>query len=153
MLPDWAPNLHPLIVHFPIAWLIAAQAADLVSLVSPRAPWAGTMAAYLYPAGAASAMGAYFSGRQAAASVLTPGMAHPTVLEHWNWALATTLYFTAFAAVRVVLARRARRPPLWTRVGLAAAGLAGMVLLVQTGEHGARLVFEHGLGVMPRTGR
>ena len=24
LLPAWAPNLHPIVVHFPIAWLTAA---------------------------------------------------------------------------------------------------------------------------------
>ena len=153
MLPDWAPNLHPAIVHFPIAWLIGAVVVDLVALVLPRATWAETTAACLYPAGAVAALGAYLSGRQAAAGVLTPGMAHPIVLDHWNWALATTVYFTAVATVRLALALRGRRLRFWTRAGVAAAGLAGMLLLFHTGEQGARLVYEHGLGVMPRPHR
>lgn len=153
ILPDWAPNLHPAIVHFPIAWLIGAVVVDLVSLALPKPTWAETTAACLYPAGAVSALGAYLSGRQAAASVLTPGMAHPIVLDHWNWALATTLYFTVVATIRLALALGGRRPPFWTRAGVVAAGLAGMLLLFHTGEQGARLVYEHGLGVMPRPHR
>ena len=30
LVPDWAPNIHPLLVHFPIALLYAAIAVDLV---------------------------------------------------------------------------------------------------------------------------
>jgi uncharacterized membrane protein len=150
ILPDWAPNLHPLIVHFPIAWLIAGLAVDIVSVVFPRASWAETTAACLYPAGALSALAAYLSGRQAAAGVLVPGMAQPIVLDHWNWALATTIYFTAVAAVRLTLALRGQRLTFWTRAGAVAVGLAGMLLLFHTGEQGARLVYEHGVGVVPR---
>lgn len=150
VLPEWAPNLHPLIVHFPIAWLIAALAVDLVSVVLPRATWAETTAGCLYPAGALSALAAYLSGRQAAAAVLVPGMAQPIVLDHWNWALATTIYFTALAALRLALALRGQRLPFWIRAGAVAAGFAGMLLLFHTGEQGARLVFEHGVGVVPR---
>ena len=150
LLPDWAPNLHPLMVHFPIAWLIGAMVVDVTSLLLPRATWAGMTATGLYAAGAVAALGAYLSGRQAAAGVLTPGMAHPLVLDHWNWALATTVYFVAVAVARLVVMHRGPRPRWRTRAGVAAAGLAGMLLLFQTAERGARLVYEHGLGVMPR---
>src|SRR5215212_4558024 len=94
VVPAWAPNLHPILVHFPIAWLIAALTVDLVALVLPRASWTQTTSAALYPAGSVSAWVTYLSGRQAAAGVLIPGMAQPIVRDHWNWALATTLYFT-----------------------------------------------------------
>ena len=106
LIPDWAPNLHPLLVHFPIAWIIAAVVVDIVGLTLPRATWAGPTAAALYPAGALSAVATYLSGRQAAAAVLVPGTAQPVVLEHWNWALATTIYFVAIAIVRLAVALR-----------------------------------------------
>lgn len=146
-LPDWAPNLHPIVVHFPIAWLTSALIVDLVSLILPRATWAETMASILYPTGAVSALVAYLSGRQAGATVLTPGMAHAIVLEHWNWALATTICFSAIAAVRLGLICLRRESPFWARAALTFAALVGMMLLFQTGERGARLVYEYGVGV------
>ena len=149
-LPAWAPNLHPLIVHFPIAWLIAALAVDVVALVRPRATWTDTTAACLYPAGALSAFVAYLTGRQAAAGVLVPGMAQPIVQDHWNWAIATTLYFSAVAAVRLALTLRRRRLSFAARTAAVAVGLGGMFLLFHTAEQGARLVYEHGVGVAPR---
>ena len=147
LVPAWAPNLHPLVVHFPIAWLTAALIVDLISLLLPRTAWAETMAGVLYPTGAVSAWVTYLSGRQAAATVLTPGMAHALVLDHWNWALATTICFTGVAAVRLVFIVRRTTPPFWTRAAVTAAALAGMLLLFQTGERGARLVYEYGVGV------
>ena len=146
-VPDWAPNIHPLLVHFPIAWLIAAIVVDVVSLVRPRSDWAGTLAAVLYPAGAASALITYLTGREAAASVWMPGMAHAVVQQHWNWALATTVFFSALAAVRLALVVRKRRPSYAARLVLAGAALGGLVLLFYTGELGGRLVYEHGVGV------
>jgi uncharacterized membrane protein len=150
MLPPWAPNLHPVIVHFPIAWLIAALVVDLVSVVLPRATWAATTAACLYPAGAVSALAAYLTGRQAAAGVLIPGMAQPILRDHWNWALATTICFAAIAAVRLLFTLTNRPLSRRMRVATVAVGLAGMLLLFHTGEQGARLVFEHGVGVVPQ---
>ena len=146
-LPEWAPNLHPLIVHFPVALLMAAFVVDLCALVLPRAPWADATSAFLYPAGALSALGAYLTGRQAAATVLMPGMAHATLNAHWNWALATTLYFALVALVRVALMTLPVRPTLWSRAALTAASILGVVLLFYTAEQGGRLVYEHGVGV------
>ena len=147
LLPAWAPNLHPIVVHFPIAWLTAALIVDLIALVLPRTAWAETMASVLYPTGAVSAWVTYLSGRQAAATVLTPGMAHALVLDHWNWALATTICFTGVAAVRLVFMYRRTNPSSWIRTALTAVAVAGMLLLFQTAERGARLVYEYGVGV------
>jgi len=147
LLPDWAPNIHPLVIHFPIAWWIAAVIVDLVALILPRAAWANATASTLYPAGAVSAAVAYLTGRRAAATVLTPGMAHALVLQHWNWALVTTVSFGLIALLRVWVSFAHPQPPRWVRKVLTAAALAALVSLFETGERGARLVFEHGLGV------
>ncbi len=32
LVPEWAPNLHPLLVHFPIGLLTTAAALDFVAL-------------------------------------------------------------------------------------------------------------------------
>ena len=147
LLPDWAPNVHPLIVHFPIAWWIGAVMLDLVALTLPRAAWAETTASILYPAGAISAGMAYLTGRQAAATVHLDGMADPIVLEHWNWALVTVAGFVLLAAVRIWLRFVAPPSPRWVRTVFAAAALVALVGLFETGERGARLVFGHGVGV------
>ena len=147
LLPAWAPNLHPIVVHFPIAWLTAALIVDLIALVLPRTAWAETIASVLYPMGAVSAWVTYLSGRQAAATVLTPGMAHALVLDHWNWALATTICFTGVAVVRLIFLYRRIHPSFRIRAALTAVALAGMLLLFQTSERGARLVYEFGVGV------
>jgi uncharacterized membrane protein len=146
-VPDWAPNVHPMLVHFPIAWLIAAIVVDLLSLVLPRARWAETTATFLYPAGAVSALVTYLTGRQAAAAVLTPGLAHAIVLQHWNWALATTIFFGSLSAVRLTMFFMSRKPKYSGRIALAGAALGGLILLFYTGELGARLVYQYGVGV------
>jgi uncharacterized membrane protein len=150
LLPEWAPNVHPMIVHFPIAWWIAAVLVDLIGVMLPRAAWATTTASTLYPAGAAAATVTYFTGRQAAMTVLTPGMAHPIVLEHWNWALATTIGFWVIALLRLAVNLKHPRAPRWVRIALVAVALAGLGSLFETGNRGARLVYEYGLGVAAR---
>ncbi|MCS3710001.1 putative membrane protein, partial [Salinibacter ruber] len=39
LIPDWAPNIHPMIVHFPIALIVGALGADIFSLVLRRWEW------------------------------------------------------------------------------------------------------------------
>lgn len=154
LLPEWAPNVHPMIVHFPIAWWIAAVLVDLIAVMAPKAAWANTTASTLYPAGAIAATVTYLTGRRAAMAVLTPGMAYPIVLEHWNWALATTVGFWVVALLRLMLNLKHPRPPRSIRIALAVAALAALAALFETGERGARLVFEHGVGVAaPRSDR
>jgi uncharacterized membrane protein len=150
-LPAWAPNLHPAIVHFPIAWLIAAVVVDVISLMLRRTAWSATTATALYAGGAISAVVTYLSGRRAASAVLIPGMAQPIMVDHWNWATATTIYFGVLAAIRLAAIVRRRGVPVWLRATSAALGLGGLLLLFHTGEQGARLVYEHGVGVVPRS--
>jgi uncharacterized membrane protein len=150
LVPDWAPNIHPMLVHFPIAWWIAAVLVDLISLTLPRATWTNTVASTLYPAGAIAATVTYLTGRQAAMAVQTPGMAYPIVLEHWNWALATMVGFWLVTVLRLAVNLKHPQPPRWARIALAATALVALASLFETGERGARLVFEHGVGVSAR---
>ena len=69
LLPSWTPNLHPLVVHFPIAVLTAAVVADLVDILMPRSTKVGVISTWLYTIGASLAVLAYFSGDAAARSV------------------------------------------------------------------------------------
>lgn len=148
LLPDWAPNLHPLVIHFPIVLLIAAVALDLGDTLFNRPSWLATVATSLYLTGAVSAIVAVATGLQAASTVLIPGMAHPVVSAHRSWALATTTYFGVVAAVRVAAPYLAVLRSRRGRLLLLALGLVGMVLLQQTSERGARLVYEFGTGVI-----
>ena len=92
LVPSWAPNLHPLVIHFPIALLIVAAVADLVDNVIGRPAWLGSAGTALYAIGTVGAVVACVSGQQAADTVLLSGMAHSIVAAHRTWAFATTFY-------------------------------------------------------------
>jgi uncharacterized membrane protein len=75
-------------------------------------------------------------------------MAEPVLKEHWDWALRTVWFFTIVTVVRLVLLRPARREPAVALVAaLALVGLVGIGLLLETGDRGGRLVYQHGVGI------
>lgn len=146
-IPEWAPAVHPLIVHFPLALLFAAVAVDAGALLLPRWPWLRPAATGLFVVGAASAVVAFYTGRSAADGAVLPAAADPVLSEHATWAARTAWYYGLYALVRVV--REWRYPARQPTVDLVAVvlGLAGLPLLVATGERGAQLVYQHGVGV------
>lgn len=152
LLPAWAPNVHPLIVHFPIAMLIVAAAGDVVDTVFGRPQWLRAATTALYVAGAAGAAVAVLTGQQAAATVLVPGMAHPVIEQHRTWAIGISIYFCLLAVVRLLLAFRGNPLPRSVRLALLVVALLGVAGLQQAAEHGARLVYEYGVGVIGSPG-
>jgi uncharacterized membrane protein len=147
-LPDWAPNLHPLLIHFPIALLTTATLIDFGRLVFGRLNPAGVgIVNGLYAAGTALLAATYVSGRNAAMTVFIPGMAHGAVDEHWTLAAWCLAYFAVVTVGRVAMRRPLKDGGRGTAFGFVLAGLVGLALLTETAEHGGRLVYEYGVGV------
>ena len=76
LLPSWAPNLHPLVIHFPIALIIVAAFADLIDTLVGRPKWLASAATMLFACGSVGAIVACLTGQQALDTVLMPGMGH-----------------------------------------------------------------------------
>lgn len=151
MLPDWAPNWHPLIVHFPVALLVMAVVADALALAARRVSWLPSVATAVYVVGALATWAALLSGRQAAEGVLIPVAANALLTDHEDWAERTVWFFSILALVRVAIQWRRLAAPAAVRLGLLVAGLAGTLLVFQTGERGGQLVFQYGVGVAAAT--
>jgi uncharacterized membrane protein len=146
LVPDWAPNIHPLLVHFPIALLCAAGAVDVVSCALRRNKLQ-QLATLLYVLGTGGALAAYVTGRAAAQTIWFPGMAQAIVREHWDWAFRTVWFFAIVTVVRLVVLRPSRREPSRAIVAVfALVGLVGIALLLETGDRGGRLVYQFGVG-------
>ena len=147
LVPDWAPNIHPLLVHFPIALLTTAAGLDVVGSVLHRNRLLRHAATLLYVLGTGAAVAAYFTGRAASQTIWFPGMAQAVVREHWDWAFRTVWFFSIATVVRLVLLRPSRRDPSAAIIAaLALAGLVGIGLLLETGDRGGRLVYQHRVG-------
>ena len=101
----------------------------------------------MYALGTAGAVGAYVTGRAASQTIWLPGMAQAVLRQHWDWALRTVWFFPTVTVVRLVLLRPTRREPAVALVAaLALVGLVGIGLLIETGDRGGRLVYQHGVG-------
>ena len=147
---DALPNLHAVLVHFPIGLLGTAVVADIAALAGPTQMIFRSRITLLYVAGTACLAATYLAGRAAAMYVYTPGMAHSVVLNHWNLALAVTTYFGTLTVARLCAARLSR-PTGWKVQGLfAAAGLAGLAGLLVAADRGGQLVYRWGVGVVAR---
>ena len=150
-------RLHAWLVHFPLGLIATAALVDLAALAAGLAagPHAALrrVATVLYAAGAATLIAAYVTGRDDAAVVRVPGLAHPLVGAHWTWALWATSYLGTVSAARLALDLSGRLAVRRRWLPVAAACAVGLLLIVQTAERGGRLVYQYGVGVAaPRQG-
>ena len=147
LLPDWAPNVHPMLVHFPIGLLLAAVATDVAGWMLRCNRWLRHVATFLFVVGTLTIVVTYFTGRAAAGTVWLPGMAQAIVKQHWDWAFRTVWFFALITTVRLaVLWPRQSEPRRAVVTVFALAGLVGALLIGETGDRGARLVYQFGVG-------
>ena len=99
--PDWAPNIHPLLVHFPIALLVVAAFANFITFFIPEKWWDETKNTILYVAGALFAGITYYSGTVAADSIFLPTEAQSVLSEHADWAGYFLWFFILYGILRI----------------------------------------------------
>ena len=103
-------------------------------------------ATWLYIGGAATAVVAYFTGYTAAQAGAFSAEVTALVDAHRDRAFVATWLFAFFASLRLAMSY-ILQPRRALRIGAFAVALVGLAALGQTALHGARLVFEQGLGV------
>lgn len=146
LIPEWAPNIHPLLVHFPIVLLIAAVLFDTIGLVFKKLKWLEKSALLLYVVGTIAIIVTYFTGQSAADSIDIPSKAIPAVTDHADWAEITLWFFIVFSIVRLSTGLWIKSAKQAFTVVIVIIGFIGIYLLYLTGDHGAKLVFGYGLG-------
>ena len=127
-------KLHPLLVHFPIALVLAAAGGELVVIAMPRQGWR-TAAVANIRAAAVVGVGTALTGWLFAASPLVDANA---LLEWHRWAgMASAIGATAAALLSLRLHPASRRSALLYRLTLFATAL----LVAITGHLGGTLVW------------
>jgi len=140
-------SLHPLVIHFPIALLIAALAFDLVGVLWRREAFtsAGFYAQFL---GALGTIAAVITGKQAEEAVEDLKGIEETLELHERLG-----QISMWIAILAVIGRwyLVRREPLGPRMrlGMLAISLVLAVLVGVSGFYGGELVYQYGAGTAP----
>ena len=148
IMPEWAPNIHPMLVHFPIALLCTAVLLDAVALAARKQAGLRLAAVIVYVLGAVGALASYLTGQDAGDAFLLSGAANTALTDHADWAERAVWFFGIYALIRLAVLwwdRDGKKLAVWAALLLVGAG--GLYLVYETAEHGAAMVFEHGVGV------
>lgn len=152
------PNLHAVLVHFPVALLPCALLLDIACVTFRKRIWIDRAATTMYFLGTIGAGAAYQSGRMAAAGMWkTAGEAQAVLADHQDLALLTLLAFCLVTLLRSAVTWLGRED--WKiklgffRLLALAASTAAMVLLLLTADHGGSLVWRYGLGTQTEVQR
>jgi uncharacterized membrane protein len=146
LLPEWAPNIHPLLVHFPIAFLILAFGFNLCTFFVPENWWDEKRNTLLYSIGAVSAIAVYYSGKAAADSIFLPTQAQTTLSSHADWATWTVWFFAGYAIIRILLHWRKLFDKRTIKIALLVLAVPGIYLIFETAEYGGKMVYGYGAG-------
>lgn len=137
-MPMRLPEVHPAVVHFPIALLPASIAADAIG-VARRDRELLAFGKWAIVAAAASAAVAGVFGLIAQEEVNVEGDARDVLVTHRTLNVAALGVMTALAVARVAT----RRPKL----GYLLAGLGAIGAVTYSAYLGGKLVYLHGAGV------
>lgn len=133
-------ELHPAVVHFPIALVPLSVAADAIGASGRQPRWAW-MGRTLWRVAAGAAGLAAVTGLIAQEEVQVSEEAYPLLATH------RTLNVAAGTAILSLAAGRGRREQATgAEIGL---GLLTLGVLTYSAWLGGRMVYEHGVGVKP----
>ena len=137
-------NIHPLLVHFPIAFLLGALLLEALAVWRRREDWHRAAVVMLY-LGAAGAVAASTSGWFAAETIEHTEASHEVLELHqaimlWTTGLTVTLAMIAFLGERYLAGRTLQ---VFLLVGLLVVSL----MMTVGADRGGQLVFQFGAAV------
>ena len=147
------PNpLHPAIVHFPIVLIFLGALLSTLSIFTRRGALPQFAAITLVLAACAAQIAINTGGDQADAVLKRMPEAKPLILVHAEWA-EWVRNVSVIAAISAVLALAFYRVKNVRRVLAFITTLiagAACYCVYQAAAHGGAMVYQHGVGVLPR---
>ena len=137
------PNIHPILVHFPIALLTTSLLFDLVGALMKRDDVTRT-AWWCQIAGSLGVLGTVFSGLLAEMTIMIPAAARESFETHKEVAFLVATIFAVLLLWRI--SSRTRIPHTYRFIfwGLY---ILGVVLIWIGAWHGGEMVYRFGMGV------
>lgn len=141
-------QLHPLLVHFPIALAFLMLAFDLAGLVFRKAPLAQA-ALYTHAFLAVGAVAAYLTGEPEEHAAERLAGVEALLERHEDLGKLLMIVAVVTLGVRLFLAFKKWLEPTGGRALMAALTLSLCLIVAATGYAGGELVYKHGAGVAP----
>ncbi|MBP6334536.1 MAG: DUF2231 domain-containing protein [Bacteroidia bacterium] len=139
-----ATHLHSMIIHFPIALLIAGFFSEVIALITKK-NFFKNVAFYLLILGAIGTVASYLSGESAGEGIENGPLKIPIDLH--EDAAVFTLWLAIITAAFKVMVYFMKWEAKWTKW----TGILLFTLLIgsvsRTGYLGGQLVFKHGAGI------
>ncbi len=137
-LPHW----HALINDAPAALLVAAVGFELLGLATRRRDFF-VVSFWTLVAGVLGAAGAVITGLLASDDIDHGEAIHQIMERHETWGIVTLCVFGVLALWRIF---RERKMGSGERIVAFLVGIAGTVVLVNTGRMGGEMVLDHAAG-------
>lgn len=134
-----------MIVHFPIALLLAGFLSDLIYLTTKK-PFFKTASLYLLVLGALGAVAAYLTGN-AAGEGMDDGSSLSQAVEIHEEAALLTMVLSLVAAGFRLLIEFTKFKPKWGYAAAVVLFAFVIASVARTGFYGGELVYKHGAGV------
>jgi uncharacterized membrane protein len=137
------PNIHPMLLHFPLALLSVSVLCDFVGVVAKngelhRVGW------WTLLLGSFGLLATILSGLLAEKAVTIVGPAKETFTTHEQFAFVSASVFATLLLWRIGAKRHL---PAKKEILYLAVGIGGVVMLFWGAWHGGELVYRFGVGV------
>jgi len=135
-------NIHPLLVHFPLAFLPASALVYALAWLAGRDSWAWT-GLWLLVLGTVTAAGAAATGLRADEGVMIAPSVREQLLDQHRWLMLTTVGLSAALAAWALALR-----PWPARGRLLFLMLLVVLLMVMSrgADYGGRMVYDYNAG-------
>lgn len=135
-------NLHPLVIHFPVAFLTGAALLYVLAWLTGRESWAWT-ALWLLGLGTLSAAAAVATGLYAEPGVMIARSVRAALLvPHKRYMLATS----CLSIVLTIWAAAGRPFPTKGRIAFVVLLLLLLAVMTKGADYGARMVYGYNAG-------